>query len=72
MLLGMCMVHRTLLTEGSASASALDSCMVQETSMADGSASEVLQTCALYSVLHTEMYFTLYCSWRCHIGHTCI
>ena len=42
------MVHGTLLTEGSASTSALDSCMVQETSMADGSASEALQTCVQY------------------------
>ena len=42
------MVHRTLLTEGSASASALDSCTVQETSMADGSASEALQGCVQY------------------------
>ena len=57
------MVHGTLLTEGSASVSTLDSCMVQETSMADGSTSEVLQTCVLYSVLYTEMYFTLYCTW---------
>ena len=40
--------------------------------MADGSASEVLQTCVLYSVLYMEMYFTLYCTWRRHIGHTCI
>ena len=60
MLLGMCTVHRTLLTERSASASALDSCTVQETSVADGSASEVLQTHVLYSVLYMEMYFTLY------------
>ena len=66
------MVHGTLLTERSASASALDSCMVQETSMADGSASEALQTCVLYSVLYMEMYFTLYYTWRHHIGHTCI
>ena len=72
MLLGMCMVHGTLLTEGSTSASALDSCTVQETSMADGSTSEVLQTCILYSVLYMEMYFTLYYTWQCHIGHTCI
>jgi hypothetical protein len=57
------MVHGTLLTEGSTSESTLDSCMVQETSMADGSASEVLQTCVLYSILYTEMYFTLYCTW---------
>jgi hypothetical protein len=42
------MVHGTLLTEGSASTSPLDSCMVQETSMADGSTSEVLQTCVQY------------------------
>ena len=62
------MVHRILLTEGSASESALDSCMVQETSMADGSASEALQTCVLYM----ETYFTLYYTWRHHIGHTCI
>ena len=48
MLLGRCTVHRTLLTEGSASASALDSCTVQETSMADGSTSEVLQACIQY------------------------
>ena len=72
MLLGMCTVHGTLLTEGSASAGALDSCMVQETSMADGSTSEALQTCVLYSVLYMETHFTLYCTWRCHIGHTCI
>ena len=72
MLLGRCTVHGTLLTEGSASESTLDSCTVQETSMADGSASEVLQTCGLYSVWYMEMYFTLYCTWRCHIGHTCI
>ena len=72
MLLGMCTVHRTLLTEGSVSASTLDSCMVQETSMADGSASKVLQTCVLYCVLYMETYFTLYCTWQCHIGHTCI
>ena len=71
-LLERCMVHGTLLTEGSASASTLDSCMVQETSMADGSTSEALQTCVLYSVLYMEMYFTLYCTWWCHIGHTCI
>ena len=42
------MVHRTLLTEGSASTSALDSCTVQETSMADGSTSQALQTCVQY------------------------
>ena len=71
-LLGRCTVHGTLLTEGSASVSALDSCIVQETSMADGSASEALQTCVLYSVLYMETYFTLYCTWQCHIGHTCI
>jgi hypothetical protein len=47
-LLGVCTVHGTLLTEGSASISALDLCMVQETSMADGSASKVLQTCVQY------------------------
>ena len=52
MLLGGCTVHGTLLTEGSASVSTLDSCMVQETSMTDGSTSEVLQTCVLYSVLY--------------------
>ena len=45
------MVHRTLLTEGSASTSALDSCTVQKTSMADGSASEALQTCVQYMVI---------------------
>ena len=56
------MVHRTLLAEGSASVSALDSCTVQEMSMTDGSASEALQTCVLYSVLYTETYFTLYCT----------
>ena len=72
MLLGMCTVHGTLLTEGSASASTLDSCTVQETSMADGSTSEALQTCVLYSVLYMERYFTLYCTWQHHIGHTCI
>ena len=33
---GMCMVHGTLLIEGSTSTSTLDSCMVQETSMVDG------------------------------------
>ena len=48
MLLGVCTVHGTLLTEGSASTSTLDLCTVQETSMADGSTSEVLQTCVLY------------------------
>ena len=48
MLLGVCMVHGTLLTEGSASTSALDSRTVQETSTADGSTSEVLQTCVQY------------------------
>ena len=48
MLLGVCVVHRTLLTEGSASTSTQDSCMVQETSMADGSTSKVLQTCVQY------------------------
>ena len=42
------MVHGTLLTEGSTSASTLDSCTVQETSMADGSASEALQACVQY------------------------
>ena len=42
------MVHRTFLTEGSTSTSALDSCTVQETSMADGSTSEALQTCVQY------------------------
>jgi hypothetical protein len=47
-LLGVCTVNRTLLTEGSASTSALDSCMVQEISMADESTSEVLQTCVQY------------------------
>ena len=56
----MCMVHGTLLTEGSASASALDSCTVQETSMADGSASEALQTCVLYSVLYMATPHRLY------------
>ena len=49
-LLGRCTVHRTPLTEGSASASTLDSCTVQETLMADGSASEALQA--------------VYCTWR--------
>ena len=48
MLLGVCTVHGTLLTEGSTSTGALDSCTVQETSMADGSASEALQTCVQY------------------------
>ena len=48
MLLGRCTVHGTLLTEGSTSASALDSCMVQETSMVDGSTSEALQACVQY------------------------
>ena len=48
MILGVCMVHRTLLIEESASASALDSCTVQETSMVDGSASKALQTCVQY------------------------
>ena len=48
MLLGRCTVHRTLLTEGSTSTSALDSCMVQETAMTDGSASEALQACVQY------------------------
>ena len=48
MLLGVCTVHGTLLTEGSTSISALDSCTVQETSMADGSTSEALQTCVQY------------------------
>ena len=42
------MVHGTLLTEGSTSASALDSCTVKETSMADGSTSEALQACVQY------------------------
>ena len=45
MLLGVCMVHGTLLTEGSTSINALDLCMVQEMSMTDESASEALQTC---------------------------
>ena len=35
MILGVCMVHRTLLIEESASASALDSCTVQETSIVE-------------------------------------
>ena len=48
MLLGVCMVHGTLLTERSASISTLDSCTVQETPMVDGSASEVLQICVQY------------------------
>jgi hypothetical protein len=56
------MVHGTLLTEGSASESALDSCMVQETPMADESASEALQTlctvqCTVHGdVLHSVLY----------------
>ena len=48
MLLEVCTVHGTLLAEGNASTSALDSCTVQETSMADISTSEVLQTCVQY------------------------
>ena len=48
----VCTTHRTLLTEESASASALDLCTVQETSMADGSASKALQTCVQYRGLY--------------------
>ena len=48
MLLEACMVHGTLVSEGSASTSTLGSCMVQETPMADGSTSEALQTCVQY------------------------